>query len=106
MDRELNLPPWESAPAARVEYYPEGQILFIENGQQGVVGEEMAENVIVHYEKDEANQQASAVVIRIDRAEYVLKPFVDAILAKYGLKQVAGQETNGNSSIADGVPGD
>ena len=34
----------------------------------------MAENIIVHYDKDEADERCSAVVVRIDRAEFVLKP--------------------------------
>ena len=40
----------------------------------------------MHYDKDDDHAPASVVAIRIDRAEVVLKPFVDAILAKYGLK--------------------
>lgn len=74
------------APPAQVEYDPQGQILRIENGQFSEVGEEIAEDVIVHYDKDDDHAPASVVAIRIDRAEQVLKPFVDAILAKYGVK--------------------
>ncbi|MDE2788668.1 MAG: DUF2283 domain-containing protein [Chloroflexota bacterium] len=74
------------APPAQVEYDPKGQILRIENGQFSEVGEEIAEDVIVHYDKDDDHAPASVVAIRIDRAEQVLKPFVDAILAKYGVK--------------------
>lgn len=80
---------WEPVPPARVEYDPKGQILRIENGHKSEVGEEIAEEVIIHYDKDDDHAPASAVAIRIDRAELVLKPFVDAILAKYGVK--AGQ---------------
>jgi hypothetical protein len=43
------------------------------------------------------------VVIRIDRAEDVLKPSVDAILVKYGLKHETEQETDVESSKADAV---
>ncbi len=50
-------------------------------GRAECVGEEMAENIIVHYDKDKADEQCSAVVIRIDRAAFVLKPFMEAILA-------------------------
>ena len=74
------------APPARVGYDQQGQILRIENGQFSEVGEEIAEDVTVHYDKDDDHAPASVVAIRIDRAEVVLKPFVDAILAKYGLK--------------------
>ena len=42
----------------------------------------LAQDVIVHYDKDDDNAPSSAVAIRIDSAEYVLKPFLDAILAK------------------------
>lgn len=103
MDRDLNLPSWEPAPPTRVEYYPEGQVLFIENGRQGVVGEEMAENVIVHYDKDDS-AFASVIAIRIDSAEHVLKPFVDAILAKYGVKRES-ETTDGQAQDHIGVPG-
>ena len=77
---------WEPVPPARVEYDPKGQILRIENGHKSAVGEEIAEDVIIHYDKDDDHAPASAVAIRIDRAEAVLKPFVDAILVKYGVK--------------------
>lgn len=76
------------APPASVEYDTNGQILRIENGQHSQVGEEIAEDIIVHYDKDDDHAPASAVAIRIDRAEQVLKPFVDAILVKYGVKPV------------------
>ncbi len=87
MEKSVKWPVRESKPPALVDYYPEGQILLIENGQKSAAGEEMSEDVIVHYDKDEPDAPSSAVAIRIDRAEYVLKPFVDAILAKYGLKR-------------------
>ena len=77
---------WPPVLPARVEYDPKGQILRIENGQQSAVGEEIAEDVVIHYDRDDDHAPASAVAIRIDRAEQVLKPFVDAILAKYGVK--------------------
>ena len=97
MAQRVNEFPWDQAPPARVEYDPKGQILRIENGQSSQVGEEIAEDVIVHYDKDDDHAPASAVAIRIDRAEVVLKPFVDAILAKYGVNPVqttATQETS------------
>jgi hypothetical protein len=46
-------------------------------------------------EDDQA--QASAVAIRIDRAERALKPFVDAILAKYGANPVQTPTTHETS---------
>ena len=92
MDDPLKYETWESPPPALVEYSPKGQILLIETGQMSEVGEEIAQDVIVHYDKDDDNSPASAVAIRIDRAEYVLKPFVDAILAKYGVKREPEEE--------------
>ena len=85
------------APPASVEYDPKGQILRIENGQSSQVGEEIAEDVTVHYGKDDDHTPASTVAIRIDRAEQVLKPFVDAILAKYGVKPVPSPAPNETS---------
>ena len=75
----------EPLPKAKVIYEPEYQVLYIANGQPDAVGEEMANGVLVLYDKDADNEPTSAVAIRIDCAEVVLKPFVDAILAKYGL---------------------
>ena len=55
----------------------------------------MAEDILVYYDKDD---EAAAVALCIDRAEQVLKPFVDAILAKYGVKaeqlQVGSEATD------------
>lgn len=75
----------EPLPDANVTYEPEYQILYISNGQPDAVGEEMAKGVLVLYDKDVDDEPTSAVTIRIDCAEVVLKPFVDAILAKYGV---------------------
>ena len=75
----------EPLPDAKVTYEPEYQILYISNGQPDAVGEEMARDVLVLYDKDVDDAPTSAVTIRIDCAEVVLKPFVDAILAKYGV---------------------
>ena len=97
MAQRVNETPWDQAPPPLVEYDPKGQILRIENGQCSQVGEEIAEDVIVHYDKDDDHSPASAVAIRIDRAEIVLKPFVDAILAKYGVKPVQSSATNETS---------
>lgn len=97
MAQHVNEIPWNQALPARVEYDPKGQILRIENGQCSQVGEEIAEDVIVHYDKDDDHASSSAVAIRIDRAEHVLKPFVDAILAKYGVKPVQSPAANETS---------
>jgi len=80
--KRIKLPP---LPKARIFYEPECQVLIIENGESSEVAEEMAQGVLVHYDKDTDDAPTSAVAIRIDCAEVVLKPFVDAILAKYGI---------------------
>ena len=85
MGDPISQPAWKPAPPAQVEYIPESQVLFIENGQGSEVGDDFAEHIIVHYDNDDVAAPASLTAIRIDRAEYVLKPFVDAILAKYGV---------------------
>ena len=76
----------EPEPLPTVVYSPHSQVLSIENGTPSEVGEEMTAQVVVFYDKDVDDAHASAVAIRIDCAEYVLKPFVDAILAKYGIQ--------------------
>ena len=86
MARSLRGVEFETLPKAKVVYEPEYQVLFIENGAASEVGEEMANGVLVLYDKDVDDAPTSAVAIRIDRAEVVLKPFVEAILAKYGIK--------------------
>ena len=65
--------------------------MLIENGEKSAAGEEMSEDTIVHYNKDEPGAPSSAAAIRIDHAEDVLKPSVDAILAKYGLTRDPGR---------------
>ena len=85
MGDTISQPEWKPAPPARVEYIPESQVLFIENGQESVVGDDFAEHIVVHYDNDDVNAPASLTAIRIDHAEHVLKPFLDAILAKYGV---------------------
>ena len=93
LEAAAKYPIWKSPPPARVEYCHERDSLLFDSGRVSVVGIEMAENIIVHYDKDEPDEQCSAVAIRIDNAEHVLKPFVDAILAKYGVER--GPETPG-----------
>ena len=71
-------------PVANVIYSPPHQVLFIENGQSSEVGETVAGSLVVFYDKDADDVRCHVVAIRIDRAEWVLKPFVDAILTKHG----------------------
>ena len=69
-------------PLATVVYVPESQILYLENGRVREVAEEMARQVLVYFDKENENE---AVAVRIDSAELVLKPFVDAVLLKYDI---------------------
>ncbi len=78
---------WELAPYSGTTYNPDCQVLLIENGDSSRVSTEMAKDIHILYDKDDDNAPRwSAVAMRIDRAEVVLKPFVDAILAKYGIE--------------------
>ena len=104
MAESVEYPVWQSPPAAIVEYNSELQILFIWTGEKSAAGEEIAEGITVHYDKDEDNERCSAVAIHIDSAEHVLKPFVDAILAKYGVKRES-ETADGLVPDRIGVPG-
>ena len=72
-----------------VKYFPETQWLWIDSGKPLGEGETIANGVVVFYGKGDATQ---AEGIRIEFAEDVLKPFVDAILAKYGVKPAPRRE--------------
>ena len=80
---DVNRTELEPLPKATVVYVPENQTLYIENGRLREDAEEMAEDILVYYDKDD---ETAAVALCIERAEAVLKPFVDAILTKYGVK--------------------
>ena len=85
---------WALAPYSEAVYDSASQTLLIENGEACEVSKEMAKDVHVLYGKDyDGGSWLASVAIRIDRAETVLKPFVDAVLAKHGVapeKQAAG----------------
>ena len=83
MGEQVKFPQREPLPTAKVVYTPDSQVLYLENGTLREEAAEMSRNVLVYYGKE---QDSEAVAIRIDRAETVLKPFVDAILAKHGIK--------------------
>ena len=76
----------EPVPLPNVAYNPQSQVLLIESGEPSAGSAEMARGVLVFYDNDTDDARTTAVAIRIDRAEHVLKPFVDAIFAKYGIK--------------------
>ena len=79
---------WVSAPHSEASYDASSQTLLIDNGEACEVSKEMARDVHVLFGKDYGGgARLASVAIRIDRAETVLKPFVDAILAKHGIKK-------------------
>ena len=102
MGHPVGQPDWKPASTAQVEYIPESQVLFIENGQNSAVGDDFAEHIIVHYDNDDVTAPASLTAIRIDHAEHVLKPFVDAILAKYGVS-VGAAQNHSQAKVKAGV---
>ncbi len=71
-------------PEAAVGYAAEGDTIFIQTGKRVRDGEEIAEGIVVLYDEEDGND---VVGITIVGAEGVLKPFVDAILIKYGLSE-------------------
>ena len=81
----------EPVPLPNVAYNPQSQVLLIESGEPSAGSAEMARGVLVSYDNDADDSRTTAVAIRIDRAEWVLKPFVDAILATHGI--TPGQRT-------------
>ncbi len=82
MARKVKRLELEPLPKPTVVYVPETETLYIENGRVREDAEEMADGILVYYDRDD---EASAVALNIEQAEQVLKPFVDAILAKYGV---------------------
>ena len=78
---------WKLAPHSGAAYDSASHTLLIENGEGCEVSKEMTKDIHILYGKDyDGGDRLAAVGIRIDHAESVLKPFVDAILAKYGAK--------------------
>lgn len=91
MARKAKRTELEPRPKATAVYVPEAETLYIENGRIREDAEEMTDGVLVYYDK---YHEASAVALNIERAEQVPKPFVDAILAKYGVKPAPSSPTN------------
>ena len=77
----------DSEPVVR--YFPETQSLWIDSGRSLGEGETIANGVVVFYGKED---DSVAEGVRIELAEHILKPFVDAIIAKYATKPERTQE--------------
>ena len=73
----------ELEPEPVVRYFPETQSLWIDSGKQLGEGETIAKGVVVFYNKEDGSV---AEGVRIELAEHVLMPFVDAIIAKHNAK--------------------
>ena len=88
---------WPPLPEAAVGYASEGDTIFIQTGRQVCDGEEIAPGIVVLYDQEDGN---NVVGITIMGAEGVLKPFVDAIRAKYGQSGAGagGQISDGRGS--------
>ena len=83
---------------ATVKYWAADQVLEILNGKPLGDGEEIAQFITVFYDRENENE---VVAVRLDHAEYVLKPFVDAILAKYGVSADAAQNHRKTKTSTD-----
>ncbi len=75
----------DTLPEPRAEYYPEEGILYVDNGKPFGDGETIAKGLVVFYDR-ENDSEVVGLCVEFD-AETVLKPFVDAILAKYGVRR-------------------
>ena len=68
-----------------VKYYPETETLYVTNGKPLGEGDNVAKDVVVFYDQE---NECEVVGLYIECAELVLKPFVDAVLAKHGVSKV------------------
>ena len=66
-------------PEAVVKYWAADKVLEIHNGKPLGDGEEIAQFITVFYDRDNENE---VVAVRLDFADSVLKPFVDAVSAE------------------------
>lgn len=79
--------PTHSESEPNVLYFPDTRTLVIENGERRAEGEHVAKGVMVFYAATEGAELDHVVSgITIENAEMTLKPFVDALLAKYGVQ--------------------
>ena len=62
-----------------VKYYPDSQALTIEIGRPQVDGETIADGVVVYYDAEDSNLVSG---IYMYDAEALLKPLIDAVLAR------------------------
>ena len=82
----------EVAPKAVVTYDEKADLLYISAGGEAPYGDTIANGVVMFYDRDPDEVGASAVGMHVLAAEAVLKPFVDAMLRKYGVGDVAAND--------------
>lgn len=87
---------YEPLPPIQVEYYPDTQTLHIHNGLGTSDGETVSEGLTGYYD---AKGNLAGFLIWSD-AETILKPFVDAILAK---REANVAEQDGQDSLSSGL---
>ena len=68
-----------------VKYYADTETLCITNGKPLGEGDDICKDVVAFFDKDNPSE---VVGLTIECAEEVLKPFVEAIMAKYGVHRV------------------
>lgn len=69
-----------------VKYYADTETLCISNGRPMGEGDDVCKDVVAFFDKENPSE---VVGLTIECAEEVLKPFVEAILAKHGVTEVA-----------------
>ena len=86
----------EGLPALDVKYFPDTQTLSIYTDRECHEGETLGDGLVVFYDSDD---KVAGFLVTYD-AETILKPFVDAILAK---RDAEVEEQDGQESLNSGV---
>lgn len=84
----VNVTESEVIPKVEVTYDEKADLLYISSGSLAPFGDTIANGVVVFYDRDPDEVGATAVAMHVLAAEAVLKPFVDAMLLKYGATSV------------------
>ena len=90
--KSVNAAEMESTPKAVVTYDEKADLLYISAGAPALYGDTIANGVVMFYDRDPDEAGANAVAMHVLAAEAVLKPFVDAMLRKYGVTDVAASD--------------
>lgn len=78
----------ETTSKAVVTYDEKADLLYISTGSPAPYGDTIANGVVMFYDQDPDEAGATALGVHVLAAEAVLKPFVDAMLRKYGESDV------------------